>query len=393
MAKRPLRNPPDYLFLFLTVALTAFGLLMVYSASSAISAFFNKGDSLYYMRKQAVAVAIGFVLMIFFMNFHYSKLRKLVALLWLGTLGLLVLVLIIGSKMFGAKSWINLGLFNLQPSELAKLAIVLYLAVVITNKEDKLQQFKQGLMPCLVIIGITAGFILLQPDFGSAAILILGSIAVLWAGGMRTRHLLTLGGIAGGVLTLYMLLPSLLHPNSYNYRLQRFQTLRDPWLDPTASGYQIINSLYAFGHGGLTGTGIGGSIQKLHFLTQSYSDFIFAIIGEELGFLKTALFLLVYVAFIWRGILISLRNPDRFASLAGVGIMMMMAIQALVNLLGVTNTIPMTGVTLPLISYGGSSIMFTLMSLGIVLGISREQTVSSKSPAKSTGVRQSRRTG
>jgi len=391
MAKRPLRNPPDYLFLFLTVALTAFGLLMVYSASSVVSTFNHKGDSLYYMTKQAMAVGLGFALMLFFMNFHYSKLRKLIFPFWLGTLGLLALVLFIGNgdKQFGARSWIDLGPFNLQPSELAKLAITLYLAVVITNKGDKLQQFKKGLFPCLVIIAVTSGFILLQPDFGSAAILILGAFAVLYAGGMRTRHLLALGGLAGGAMTLYMLLPSILHPNEANYRLQRFQTMRNPWNDPTDTGYQMINSLYAFGHGGFTGTGIGGSIQKLHFLTQAYSDFIFAVIGEELGFFKTALFLLVYVAFIWRGILISLRNPDKFASLAGVGIMMMVGIQALINLLGVTNTIPMTGVTLPLISYGGSSVMVTLMSLGIVLGISREQVASAKSRTRSAAVRQS----
>ncbi|WP_058301679.1 putative lipid II flippase FtsW [Gorillibacterium timonense] len=389
MAKRPKRNPPDYLFLFLTVALTAFGLLMVYSASSMVSTFERNGDSLYYTIKQAIAVILGFVLMIFFMNLSYTKLRKLVFLFWIGTIGLLMLVLLIGNgdEKFGARSWIDLGLFNLQPSELAKLAIVLYLAVVITNKGDKLKQFKKGLFPCLVIVGITSGLILLQPDFGSAAILILGAFAVLWAGGMRNKHLFTIGGIAGVVMTFYMFLPSLLHPEKGNYRLERFHTLRDPWIDPLKSGYQMINSLYAFGHGGFTGTGIGNSIQKQHFLTQSYSDFIFAIIGEELGFLKAALFLLVYVAFIWRGILISLRNPDKFASLSGVGIMMMMGIQALINLLGVTNTIPMTGVTLPLISYGGSSILVTLMSLGIVLGISREQTVSAKSKAKTPALR------
>lgn len=390
MAKRSERNSPDYLFLFLTVALTAFGLLMVYSASSMVSTFERDGDSLYYTTKQAIAVILGFGLMLFFMNLHYAKLRKLVFLFWIGTIGLLLLVLIIGNgdEKFGARSWIDLGPFNLQPSELAKLAIVLYLSVVITNKGDKLKQFKKGLFPCLIIMGFTAGLILLQPDFGSAAILILGAFAVLWAGGMRTRHLLTLGGLAGVVLTLYMFLPSILHPTKANYRLQRFHTLRNPWLDPLDTGYQMINSLYAFGHGGLSGTGIGNSIQKLHFLSQSYSDFIFAIIGEELGFLKTALFLLVYGAFIWRGILISLRNPDKFASLSGVGIMMMLGIQAFINLLGVTNSIPMTGVTLPLISYGGTSILVTLMSLGIVLGISREQTASAKHRSRTAPARQ-----
>ncbi|MEO3947558.1 putative lipid II flippase FtsW [Gorillibacterium sp. CAU 1737] len=384
MANRPKRNPPDFLFLFLTIALTAFGLLMVYSASAMVSTFERDGDSLFYTIRQASAVMLGLVLMIICMNLSHTKLRKLVFLFWVGTLGLLVLVLVIGNgdESFGARSWIDLGLFNLQPSELAKLAIVLYLSVVISNKGEKMQDLKKGLIPCLVIIGMTSGLIILQRDFGTAAILTLGAFSVLWVGGMRTKHLFGIGSLMTLVTIAYLFMPLLTSQTNGLYRIARFKTFQDPWLDPTDTGYQMINSLYAFGHGGLSGTGIGNSIQKLHFLTQAHSDFIFAIIGEELGFLKAAVFLVIYVAFIWRGILISLRNPDKFASLAGTGIMLMMGIQALINLLGVTNTIPMTGVTLPLISYGGSSVLATLMSIGIVLGISREQVTPSRSQAK-----------
>ncbi|MBC8078998.1 MAG: putative lipid II flippase FtsW [Gorillibacterium sp.] len=366
------KNSPDYLFLFLTMILTAFGLLMVYSASSMISAYENKGDSLRFVITQGIAVGLGLFMMLILMNVHYSLIRKLVFLLWFGNLFLLVLVLFIGNGDT-AKSWIDLGPINLQPSEFAKLAVILYLAVVVTNKGEKIKKFKKGLFPCLMIIGMTGGLIMLQPDFGSTAILVLGAFAVLWVGGMRTKHLLTIGVFTGSLVFLKIFLPSFLNPKEPNYQLERFLTMLDPWRDPTDSGYQMINSLYAFGHGGLTGAGMGNSIQKLHFLTQSYSDFIFSIIGEELGFLMTVVFLIIYSLFVWRGIIVSLRCPNKFASLAGVGIMSTIGIQALINLLGVTNTIPMTGVTLPLISYGGSSILATLISIGIVLGISREQ--------------------
>ncbi|MCL6458338.1 MAG: FtsW/RodA/SpoVE family cell cycle protein, partial [Gorillibacterium sp.] len=270
----PKKNTPDYLLLFLTMILTAFGLLMVYSASSTISVYDNKGDSLKFIISQGIAVGLGLVLMLILMNFHYSWLRKIVFLFWIGNLAMLVLVLFIGNgknvKGVGANSWIDLGPMNIQPSEFAKLAVILYLAVVITNKGEKLKKIKNGLLPCLIIIGITAGLILLQPDFGSAAILILGSFAILWTGGMRTKHLLAIGACGAGLIFLKIFVPSIINSSGVNYQLDRFHTWLDPWFDPDGSGYQMINSLYAFGHGGLTGTGIGNSIQKLHFLTQPY---------------------------------------------------------------------------------------------------------------------------
>ena len=380
--KKRTTHAPDYLLLFLTIILTVFGLLMVYSASSMVSAYDNNGDSLRYVIRQGVAAALGLFAMLVLMNIHYSLLRKLVFLFWVVNIGMLAVVPFIGNgkSEHGANSWIDMGFMNIQPTEFAKLAVILYLAVVITNKGDKIKQLKNGLFPCLVIVGFTAGLILLQPDFGSAAILGVGALAMLWIGGMRNKHMLGILGI-GGIGAFALLLPAILNPTIDDYKFYRIQTWLNPGMDQNDTGYQIINSLYAFGHGGLTGAGIGNSIQKLHFLTQSYSDFIFSIIGEELGFLMTSVFLLVYVLFVWRGIVVSLRNPDKFASLAGVGIMAMIGIQALINLLGVTNTIPMTGVTLPLISSGGSSILATLASLGIVLSISREQT-EREQPAK-----------
>lgn len=366
---------PDFLLLFLTLALVAFGLLMVFSASSMVSAYHKLGDSLYYVKRQAISAGIGFAGMLFFMNFSYHKLRKWTFPFFIAVIGALMLVLVIGNgdTEFGARSWIDLGPMNLQPSEFAKLAVILYLAALISNRGERLQDFKQGLLPCLIIVGIVAFLILLQPDVGSCAILVLGAMIVILVGGANLKHMAGLAGLGAIGAALYLTIPMLLHPDKSSYKIKRITTMFDPWSDKSDSGYQLVNSLYAFGHGGLTGTGLGKSVQKLHFLTQSYSDFIFAIIGEELGFIGSALFLLIYALFIWRGIVVSLRCPDTFASLVGVGIMGMLAVQTLINVGGVTNTIPMTGVTLPLISYGGSSIMATMISMGIVLNISRDQ--------------------
>lgn len=372
----PRRGTPDFLLLFLTLALVAFGLLMVFSASSMISSFHKSGDSLYYAKRQAVFVVLGFLALAFFMNIPLAKLKKWTIPFFLGVLFLLLLVLLIGNgdAEFGARSWIDLKFFNLQPTEFAKLAVILYLSYLISKKGEKFRDVKKGLLPSLVILGLVSGLIMLQPDFGSCAILIGGAFLLILVGGGSVKHLGLISACGGVIAALFIFLPSVLHPGEPNYRLNRILTMFNPEHDPQGSGYQIIQSLFAFGHGGFTGTGLGKGIQKLHFLTQPYNDFIFAIIGEELGFFGSTLFLLVYALFIWRGIIVSLRCPDTYGSLVGVGIMSMLGLQALINLGGVTNTIPMTGVTLPLISYGGSSILVTMISMGIVLGISRGQS-------------------
>jgi cell division protein FtsW len=178
------------------------------------------------------------------------------------------------------------------------------------------------------------------------------------------------------LILIYGTLSFLSDPQHAGYRIQRFTAFMDPWADPTDTGFHLVQSLYAFGHGGFWGAGFGQSIQKLHYLPEAHNDFIFAIIGEEFGFFGTLIFLVAYLLFLWRGIVIALRCPDPFGNLAGMGIVSMIAVQALINLGGVTNTIPLTGVTLPLISYGGSSMLLTLTSMGILLNISREQNLN-----------------
>ncbi|KIL41156.1 stage V sporulation protein E [Gordoniibacillus kamchatkensis] len=378
----PRRGTPDFLLLFLTFLLVCFGLAMVFSASYYIS------TPLHYLNTQAIAAGAGTVGMILAMNVHYTKLRKLVLPIFAVIVGLLLAVLVIGSSQYGAKSWIKLGPFNLQPTEFAKIGIVLYLANLIGKKEDKFRDFKTGLLPALIVLLLVITLILLQPDFGSCVILLCGAMLVILAGGANLKHLFLLAFSGAAVVTLGLAVYIMRNgfDDSLRYKWARVTSFLNPWSQECRMGdcYQIVQSLYAFGHGGITGAGFGQGIQKLQYLPKAYNDFIFAIIGEEFGFIGATLFLLVYLLFIWRGIIVALRCPDLFGTLTGIGIMGMIALQALVNLGGVTSSIPMTGVTLPLISYGGSSLMATLISIGILLGISREQSLTESKQTKAT---------
>jgi cell division protein FtsW len=379
------RGTPDFLLLLMTLGLIAFGLLMVYSASSMSAITYFDGDSWHYIKRQAIAVGLGLFAMILCMNIHYSKLKKLAVPIFLIVLVLLFLVPLLGNNVNGARSWFALGPLNIQPAEFGKLAIILYLAMLINKKGEKFYEFKKGLLPTLVIVGLYCGLIMLQPDFGSCMVLAMISALVILVGGANLKHFFALG--AGGVVlaSFVVVIPLLVHRT--DFRTGRLSSFLDPWADPLNSGYHITQSLMAFGHGGIAGAGFGQSIQKLGFLPAPHNDFIFAIIGEELGFIGSTLFLLFYLLFLWRGILISLRCSDSFGSLVGVGIMGMIGIQALINLGGVTNSIPLTGVTLPFISYGGSSILVLMASMGIVLGISREQNKFDAEESQGNGVR------
>lgn len=369
----PRKGTPDFLLLFLTLALVAFGLLMVYSASSMSATYNMEGDSLFYTKKQALGILLGIVGMVAAMNIHHTKLRKWTLPIFFCILVALFLVPFIGHAAKGARSWFKIGPLQLQPAEFAKLAVVMYLAALISKKQDKFRSFKQGLMPALVIVGIVSGLIMLQPDLGSTLILCGGAMIVIIVGGANMKHLVLLAAGGIGFMALIFAIITLVNPDfTGGYRMARLTSFLNPWADERGSGFHIVQSLYAFGHGGITGAGFGQSIQKLHFLPAPHNDFIFAIIGEELGFIGGAIFLLVYLLFIWRGIIVSLRCTDTYARLVGIGIMGTIGVQALVNLGGVTNSIPLTGVTLPLISYGGSSILVTLASMGILLGISRD---------------------
>ncbi|EMT53791.1 MULTISPECIES: putative lipid II flippase FtsW [Brevibacillus] len=369
------RGVPDFLLLLLTALLVGFGITMVLSSSSiyALTSFTSNGckicggDELYFVKRQAMWLLLGIFGMLITMNIPFSFYkRNFLLIVFVSFLSLLLVIIPgIGNDAKGARSWFSFGSVNLQPAEFAKLGLILYLAAIISKKGDGFRDLKKGLMPPLVVTGAFFILIMVQPDMGSAAILLGTAIVVMICGGARIGHLFMIGF---PVTSLAVFAYVMKKDHAWN----RLTSFLDPWSDPLGTGYHIKQSLIAIAHGGLTGTGFGKSIQKYLYLPEAHTDFIFAIISEELGFFGTSLFLLVYLLFILRGIHICLKVHDTFASLVGIGIVSMIGIQAFVNIGGVTSFIPLTGVTLPFISYGGSSLLMTLVSTGILLSVSRE---------------------
>lgn len=390
------RGTPDFQLLIMTLILVGFGLVMVFSSSSSLTLAEKKFgyDALYFVKRQGVWAALGVFVMFTVMNIHYSRFKKWYAPIFILTVALLLFVAT-SERINGAKSWLNIAGMGIQPTELAKISIILYLSALITRKGERLRDLRTGYIPVMVIVGIVAGLIMMQPDLGSCLILVATSGLVIYAGGASMKHilgsiaLLVLGlGLVMGVKTAVdALIPKEeVVATASNYKQERFEAFLDPFKDPLDSGYNILQSLTALGEGGVGGAGFGQSVQKLHYLPYPYTDFIFAVIGEELGFIGSALFLLMYLYFIWRGILIALRCSDPFGTLVGIGVMGLIAIQAFVNIGGVTKTIPLTGVTLPFISYGGSSLLVSMFSMGILLSISREYTRPVKERYKKSAV-------
>jgi len=368
------RGTPDFFLLLMTVLLVGFGIVMVFSASGPEAAT-QYGDALWYTKKQILAAGLGAVIMLTFMNIPYLKWKRMYLPFFFGVLGLLAFVLTqpAGDK---PRSWIDFGVMSIQPAELAKLAIIVYLATIITRKGEKFERFRSGLLPVALMVGIVGGLIMLQPDFGSTVVFLFCSAIVIVAGGANMKHLF-LGLIALAVAgTLFLGGRTLLSQSAdgigEEYQSKRLECYLDPWQDTQNWCWQQVQAEMAFGHGGVTGAGFGQSVQKLFYLPEAQNDFIFAIIGEELGFIGVTLFLLLYLAFLWRGILVSLRCSDPFGTLIGIGIVGMFGIQAFINIGGVTRAIPMTGITLPFISAGGSSLLVSMMSMGLLLSISRD---------------------
>lgn len=359
------KGRPDFLIFFATVTLLGLGIVMVFSSSSvAAAAEFN--DGLYYLKRQAVWSFIGLVGMSFLMQVDYHRLKRwgvpalIIAVFLLGV----VLVEGIGREGGGAQRWLRLGPLNVQPSEVAKLCTVLFLAGFLADRGEKIRNFWRGLFPPLVLLGGLFLMILKQPDLGTAVALA-GTVGImLFAAGADWRHLAGLGAMAVPVLWWAIM--------GETYRRNRFLAFLNPSADPLGAGYHIIQSLYAIGSGGLLGVGLGQSHQKFLYLPERHTDFIFAILGEELGFIGTLAVLALFFLLAWRGCRAAMLAPDRFGSLLAVGIIGMVTLQALVNIGVVTGSLPITGIPLPFISYGGSSLVFSLAGIGILLNISSQ---------------------
>jgi len=347
------------------IIISVFGVIMIYSASY-IWAEYKYGDALKYVKNQGLFLIIGIILMIIISKIDYKLYMKKSNVILIGCFVLLILVLIpgIGTVRNGSRSWFGIGSFGIQPSEFAKLGMIIFTSKYLANN-DKATKNLKGILPILGLTLTIFGLIMLQPDFGTGTILVMSIIGILFVAGLNIKYFIKLGvvGVAG-VVGLIVAAP---------YRLSRILSYLNPWSDPLGSGFQIIQSLYAIGPGGLFGYGFGNSRQKHFFLPEPQTDFIFAIISEELGFLGCLFVIGLFVIICYYGFKVSKNSNDLFGKYLSFGLIFQLAFQAVLNLMVVTGLIPVTGVTLPFLSYGGSSLLVSMASMGILLNISRYQ--------------------
>lgn len=349
-----LNEPIDFTLLITILLLLTIGLVMVLSASSP-SALSESGDSYKYFSKQLLFAILGLIAMIFISKVDYRFYQKFYKHAWVISLILLILVLVMGKTVNGSKRWIYLtDTLSFQPSELVKILMIIFYAGILTKNRDELEKYNKGFLKHFCLVAPIIGLLMLQPHF-SASIVIVGVCSIMMiVAGCKFKHFLFTGGAIGvpAATALIVLSP---------YRLQRVITFLDPWQDPTGDGWQVIQSLYAIGSGGLFGAGLGESKQKYLYIPEPHNDFIFSILGEELGFVGCTIVLILFAIFIWRGVLIAMRAPDMFGSLVAVGITALVAIQVIINVAVVTSSMPATGMPLPFFSYGRNGIIFLTM--------------------------------
>ncbi|MGG3497717.1 stage V sporulation protein E [Peribacillus simplex] len=358
------KSNPDLILIIVTLSLLTVGLIMVYSAS-AIWATYKFDDSFYFAKRQLLFACVGVIAMFFIMNVDYWTWRTWAKILIIICFIMLLAVLVpgIGMERNGSRSWIGVGAFSVQPSEFMKLAMIAFLAKFLSERQKLITSFKKGMLPSLGLVFLAFGLIMLQPDLGTGTVMVGTCIVMIFISGAKISHFVGLGLIGVvGFIGLILSAP---------YRIKRITSFLDPWEDPLGSGFQMIQSFYAIGPGGLFGLGLGQSRQKFFYLPEPQTDFIFAILSEELGFIGGSLVILLFALMLWRGIRIALGAPDLYGSLVAVGIIAMVAIQVMINIGVVTGLMPVTGITLPLLSYGGSSLTLMLMAIGVLLNISR----------------------
>ncbi len=358
------RPSPDKWLLAAAVLLVGIGIVMIFSAS-AIRAQERFGDSLYFLKKQAVWAVLGLLCMAWAITWDIKRFQRVTPILFLGSVFLLLLVLVpgVGIKINGARRWLRLAGLSFQPAELAKVAVVLFLASYFARRQDRLESFLDGFLPPLVMTGIMAGLIIVQPNFGTAVVLLMTAAILFYVGQARIAHLLSTIALAVPVLILLMLKSA--------HGRARLMALFDPTQVSTRATYQLDQSFYALGPGGWLGRGLGNSMQKLFFLPEPHNDFIFAIVGEELGFVGAILILLLFGIFLWRGTRTAVRAPDLYTRYVAMGITCLIVGQAALNMAVVSGLLPTTGVPLPFLSFGGSSLVITMFGVGALLNISR----------------------
>ena len=368
-----------------TLGLVAFGLVMVYSATSA-SAALGDGDPMSFLKRQSVYALLGVALMLVASRFDYHRLRYLAPPLLLVALGLCAAVLVVAPEINGAKRWFILGPASFQPSELAKLALCLFAAVYLARRKRPPQTLAELAKPLGLLTAIFCGLILLEPDLGTTITLCGTMFAIFLVAGVPYRPLLAAAIIAVGV--------GLVAIWAEPYRRARVFSFLDPWSDAEGSGFQIVQALIGFGSGGFTGEGLGESVAKVLYLPEAHTDMIFAVIGEELGLVGSTLVIAAFGAFAWAGFRVAVRCKDPFGKLLAAGLTALVCGQASVNLAAVLGIAPLTGIPLPFVSYGGSSLVVLLAGVGILLNIAANgEVVRARVPDRSRRNSRTRATG
>ncbi len=361
-----MKSKDGKLLLILVVILSLFGLIMIYSASS-IWANYKFNDPFKFVKAQGLFFLLGIFLIFFIKKIDPNKFYNYSNVILLVSFILLILVLIpgIGTVRNGSRSWFKVGPFGIQPSEFAKIGLIIYVSKYLKNNQRNLKNIIKGVFPLLFVIGIFFLLILLEPDFGTGMVLVLSLVGIIFISGVKTSFFLKIGLI--GLIMIAGLI--IVAP----YRMARIVSFLNPWSDPLGSGYQIIQSLYAIGPGGLLGQGFLKSRQKNFYLPEPQTDFIFSIISEELGFMGVLFTSFMFGAIFYLCIKISMKQSDLFLKYLSFGLSFALIAQALLNLMVVVGLIPVTGVTLPFLSYGGSSLLISMASVGIILGINEHK--------------------
>jgi cell division protein FtsW len=360
-------RPPDTLLLGSVAFLVALGLVMVFSSSSAI-AYSYSHDTAYYLKRQLVYLVVGLVLAYGAYRLDYRKLRALAPALVVATFVLLVLTLIphVGYATGGARRWLGFSAVSFQPSELGKLALVIFLAAKLSHLGENVRSLSKGVAPALFITLLLAAPVFFEPDMGTASLYIFTAFAVLFTAGARFEHLI--------MCMLVMLPAAAIAIGSSAYKRARIFAFLDPWKDAQNSGYHTVQSLLALGSGGIVGLGLGASRQKYFYLPEAYTDYIFAVLGEELGLLGCIAVIALFVLFAIRAVSLAIKAPDRFGMLLAMGCMFMIVIQALINIGVVSSSWPVTGVPLPFISFGGTSMIVSLIAVALIANVGRHRT-------------------
>lgn len=359
----------DMPFLLLTLALLGLGLIMQFSASHA-RAYYFEGNSFYYIGRQLAFAIVGVAAMLLASFFNYNWIRRFSWPLYLVSLGLIAMCYLF-DPYNGARRWITLGI-RFQPSEVGKFALIVLFAHLMTQDADQMGDFKKGTLRYFILFGVMAVLVVMQPHLSATILLLSITLAMMFVGGSRIRHMATVGGVGAlGAVTLVLGM-SAFFADRFAHVLVRLTYWLDPFSTSDAGAYQTQQSLLAIGSGGLLGVGLGDSRQKHLYLPEVQNDFVFSVVCEELGYVGAVLIIVLFAMLVWRGYTIAMRARDRFGCLMAVGLTTQLGVQAVLNIAVVTNTIPNTGISLPMFSYGGTALMMTLGQLGVLLSISRQ---------------------